>query len=218
MWIRIIHTKTGSRVFYALFDGMYNLFISVGIFVARFESKGMRRPQFVGRAVGKDSHVFYYAVTIDFSTVLFWESIRQIKFPKMKKFLFIFLMAFSGMVYAQDTIALANKQTILCKILEVGSSEIKYKKWSNPEGPTYTTAISDILSISYQNGEKEDLMTLQFFTKESPIQNSQTVAAQNASIQSIHTNIDYLKRDELLHRSRGCRIAGIIFFVVPALC
>lgn len=131
----------------------------------------------------------------------------------MKKFLFIFLMAFSGMVYAQDTIALANKQTILCKILEVGSSEIKYKKWSNPEGPTYTTAISDILSISYQNGEKEDLMTLQFFTKESPIQNSQTVAAQNASIQSIHTNIDYLKRDELLHRSRGCRIAGIIFFV-----
>lgn len=128
----------------------------------------------------------------------------------MKKFLFIFLMAFSGMVYAQDTIALANKQTILCKILEVSSSEIKYKKWSNPEGPIYTVAISNILSISYQNGEKEDLIALQFFTKESPIQNNQTVAAQNASIQSIQTNIDYLRRDELLRRSRGCRIGGII--------
>ena len=95
----------------------------------------------------------------------------------MKKLLFIFLMALSGTVYAQDTITLANKQTILCKILEVSSSEIKYKKWSNPE---------------------------------SPIQNSQTVAAQNASIQSIQTNIDYLRREELLRRSRGCRIGGII--------
>ena len=45
--------------------------------------------------------------------------------------------------------------TILSKVLEVNPDNIKYKKASNANGPTYTILIKDILSINYENGERE---------------------------------------------------------------
>ena len=41
------------------------------------------------------------------------------------------------------------------KVLEITSAEIKYKKGSNPDGPTYSIAKSDVFMIKYANGEKE---------------------------------------------------------------
>lgn len=45
---------------------------------------------------------------------------------------------------------------IRSKVLEVNPSVIRYKKDSNPNGPTYTINISDIVSINYENGETEN--------------------------------------------------------------
>lgn len=59
------------------------------------------------------------------------------------------------MVSAQDVIVKKDGSTVLSKVTEVGSAEVKYKKWSNQDGPVYTVAVSEILSINYQNGEKE---------------------------------------------------------------
>ena len=73
----------------------------------------------------------------------------------MKYFLFLLLSFFSVGASAQDVIVKKNGSTILCKILEVGTSEVKYKKHSNPKGPTYIISKKDILSINYKNGEKD---------------------------------------------------------------
>ena len=70
------------------------------------------------------------------------------------KFLALFLLC-SVTLFAQDIIVQNNGNTILSKVIEIGSTEVKYKKFSNLNGPTYTIAKAEILVINYENGEKE---------------------------------------------------------------
>lgn len=56
-------------------------------------------------------------------------------------------------ILADDVIVLRNGDIINGVVTEVLSSEIKYKKASNPEGHTYTEPKSSVLSIKYANGE-----------------------------------------------------------------
>ncbi len=64
-------------------------------------------------------------------------------------------------IHAQDVIVKKDGSTILSKVLEVNTADIKYKKFSNPNGPTYTIGKSEILAINYENGEKDDFGTFQ---------------------------------------------------------
>ena len=57
---------------------------------------------------------------------------------------------------AQDTIFKTDAQTISAKILEISPSEVRYKRFTNPDGPTYILPVSDISHIIYQNGERDD--------------------------------------------------------------
>lgn len=59
------------------------------------------------------------------------------------------------MSLAQDVIVKQDGSTILSKVMEINNKEIKYKKWSNMEGPIYAISRSEVLSINYQNGEVE---------------------------------------------------------------
>lgn len=68
--------------------------------------------------------------------------------------LFVLLVAATS-VSAQDVIVLKDGNTITSKVVEVGTKEIKYKKWSNQNGPIYTISITDIYAINYENGERE---------------------------------------------------------------
>ena len=74
----------------------------------------------------------------------------------MKKFILFLFLACSINMFAQDVIVKRDGSTILSKVLEVGTSEVKYKKFSNQTGPTYTIPVSVLLSINYANGEKDD--------------------------------------------------------------
>ena len=47
-------------------------------------------------------------------------------------------------------------ETILVKVIEVGTSEVKYKKLDNLNGPAFSVLKSDLLMIKYENGTKED--------------------------------------------------------------
>ena len=60
---------------------------------------------------------------------------------------------------AQDIIVLSNGDLIKSKVIEIGQSEIKYKKISNPNGPIYLINKSEILSITFENGETEKFGT-----------------------------------------------------------
>ena len=75
----------------------------------------------------------------------------------MKQFLFaILFFVCATHVSAQDVIVKKDGSTILSKVYEVNIDNIKYKKFSNPNGPTYTISKAEIMSINYENGEKED--------------------------------------------------------------
>ena len=57
--------------------------------------------------------------------------------------------------YAQDIIVMRDGSIVQSKVTEITSSEVKYKKYSNLDGPLYTIDKSTILAINYENGEKE---------------------------------------------------------------
>ncbi|MBQ6771122.1 MAG: hypothetical protein IJP44_09130 [Bacteroidales bacterium] len=67
----------------------------------------------------------------------------------------VFLLCMVGMALAQDVIVKTDNSTVLSKVLEITSTEIKYKKWDNQDGPTYSINRSEVSSINYQNGEVE---------------------------------------------------------------
>ena len=52
---------------------------------------------------------------------------------------------------AQDVIVKKDGSTVMSKVLEVNQDDIKYKKYSNLDGPTYTIYKKEIASINYEN-------------------------------------------------------------------
>jgi len=56
---------------------------------------------------------------------------------------------------AQDTIVNINDEKIEAKVIEISSSIVKYKKFSNIEGPIYSLDKDEIKEIHFKNGEVE---------------------------------------------------------------
>lgn len=57
--------------------------------------------------------------------------------------------------FSQDIITTKAGEDILAKILEISKTEIKFKKYDNPDGPLFTLLKSDVLMIRYENGSKD---------------------------------------------------------------
>ena len=57
--------------------------------------------------------------------------------------------------FSQDVITKKSGEDIQAKILEVGQTEIKYKKFDNQNGPTFTIVKSEVLMVRYENGTKD---------------------------------------------------------------
>ena len=73
----------------------------------------------------------------------------------MKAILTCLLLSLASITFAQDVIVQRDGSTILSKVVEVGTTEVKYKKYSNLDGPTYAILKSDIMVINYENGQKD---------------------------------------------------------------
>ncbi len=73
----------------------------------------------------------------------------------MKKILFILPFIAVG-VHAQDVIVKKDGNTIVSKVLEVNTADVKYKKYSNIDGPVYTISKAEVMSINYENGDRDD--------------------------------------------------------------
>jgi hypothetical protein len=56
---------------------------------------------------------------------------------------------------SQDVILLKNGGELKAKVLEVLPDMVKYKKWDNQEGPSYSESKANIVMIKYQNGTKD---------------------------------------------------------------
>ena len=68
---------------------------------------------------------------------------------------------------------LHSGEEIEVNIISIGSSEIQYKKASNPDGPTFSTARSKVFFITHEDGSKEIITPL-----------DQAVVAETASTQA----------------------------------
>lgn len=66
-----------------------------------------------------------------------------------------FVVWAGGLIFAQDIIVTKQSEKIEAKITDVEQDQIKYKKFSYQDGPTYTIKKSEIASIIYQNGDVE---------------------------------------------------------------
>lgn len=78
------------------------------------------------------------------------------------------MVAISALANAQDVIILEGNDSIVAKVLSIGTSEINYRRWNNLEGPIYSISVSDVFAIRYSNG------TYDYFSKN--IDNRQVVS------------------------------------------
>ena len=80
------------------------------------------------------------------------------------KFILIFTLYLgSNVAYSQDVITKKTSEDIQAKVIEVNTTEIKYKKFDNQTGPTFTILKTDVLMIRYENGSKD------IFNETSPV-------------------------------------------------
>lgn len=75
----------------------------------------------------------------------------------MRKIFFILFIAilFSGTAGAQDRIYRQNGKIVEAKIIEIGSSEIKYREFNNADGPVYVLETDRVKKIVFANGTEQ---------------------------------------------------------------
>ena len=78
----------------------------------------------------------------------------------MKKFLLLILCTVAILTTkAQDKIFRKNGQTVKAKIIEIGTSDIKYKMFGEPESPVYVLEKDRIVKVQYEDGRIEKFTT-----------------------------------------------------------
>jgi hypothetical protein len=77
----------------------------------------------------------------------------------MKQLLLLSLLfLLSKSTFSQDTIVMLSGKLIAAKVLEINSTEVKYKKYEMPDGPDYIEEKSKIKLIRYKNGTIDNMV------------------------------------------------------------
>ena len=84
-----------------------------------------------------------------------------------KSMLIFTLYLGSNVAYSQDVITKKTSEDIQAKVIEVTTTEVKYKKFDNQNGVTYTILKTDVLMIRYENGSKD------VFNETAPVKTAQ---------------------------------------------
>jgi hypothetical protein len=90
--------------------------------------------------------------------------------------------------YSQDIITTKSGEDIKAKVLEVNTTEIKFKKIDNIEGPTFSVLKSEILLVRYSNGTKDI-----FYEKSENQTQKNNLTVEN----------NYIKQTEISKKSSG---------------
>jgi|GEM_PF-925322 len=70
----------------------------------------------------------------------------------------ILLLFTISLSQAQDKIYKNSGEVLEAKVLEIGTTEIKYKTFVNQSGPIYTLLKADVIKITYENGSTENFV------------------------------------------------------------
>lgn len=93
-----------------------------------------------------------------------------------------FLMGLSSALSAQDILYLLNGDEVEAKLTEISSSELKYKRMDNLDGPVFVIERSKVFKIKYANGQSEVM------TKPGAAPATAPAAAVNPSAQTTTTS------------------------------
>ena len=133
----------------------------------------------------------------------------------LKLIQFVVLMLISNWAFTQDLIVLRDGKEIKTKVIEIYQLEIKYKKFINLEGPTYTVMKSDVLMIKYENGEKDIFKLQQNYVVPNQVSKDKILIANNMSTSRLRTilrkyPLAYNKYDE----GKNLYSAGIVIAIL----
>lgn len=74
---------------------------------------------------------------------------------EMPKAIFVLFLFISSLSFSQDQIHLRSGEIVKALVMDVGTQKIRYKKWSNQEGPNYFLDKFEINKIVFQNGAED---------------------------------------------------------------
>ena len=120
----------------------------------------------------------------------------------MKQMLVLLMLFCSIGAYAQDVIVKKNGSTIVCRIVEINSSEVVYKKWTDLKGSNYVMDRADVTAVNYENGRRVLISELS--------ENQFAPGLQNTGVQQLSDNA-LLNMDIQTHRygSKAKRLRAI---------
>lgn len=125
-------------------------------------------------------------------------------FNEMKKIFFVLSILSSINLFAQDVIVKHNGGTIISKVIEIKDSEVKYKKYNNPNGPTYSIALSEINQINYENGEKD------IFSANNEAKSSRELLILDIEFNNLHKKIKRLKQTAWIAGAALAVVGGVL--------
>ncbi|GAB4131113.1 MAG: hypothetical protein Fur0041_01100 [Bacteroidia bacterium] len=72
--------------------------------------------------------------------------------------------------FAQDKIQLKNGNQVTAVVLEVSPDYVKYKRYENQSGPTYSIPKSEVIRITYQNGQTDEMNPVSKVPASNPVE------------------------------------------------
>lgn len=137
----------------------------------------MNKTEFSGRLLASsDNNIVPFNGSISDPEVQFAEDIYSVQIPKC------------------DTIILRSGSVIYGKVEEIGQTEIKYRKCNNLNGPLISIAKTEVSSIRYINGTRENL---------------------NESVpQTYTTSATALPQNNLPRQNEGLSVAGFLASII----
>jgi hypothetical protein len=124
---------------------------------------------------------------------------------------FILTFFVSYKLFAQDTIVLQTGVEIKSKIFEISAADVKYKKFDNLNGPSYTTLKTDIFMIKYENGSRD---VLGISNKNTSASNSEPTNYGNKNQSGNTNNNDQVpQNDQYMSKDPTARLASDMVFV-----
>lgn len=123
----------------------------------------------------------------------------------MKHWLFLMLFCCAVCASAQDVIVKKDGSTVVCRVLEVKSSEVIYKLWTAQNGSNYVMDLSLVSSINYESGKKESFSEV-MENKYSPYNQSNGERQINDKALLIMDDLNKVKRLKIV----GYTVGGTI--------
>lgn len=108
---------------------------------------------------------------------------------------------------ADDVIVTTSGTTIDAKVVEISDTDVKYKKASNPDGPTYSMKIASVARIDYDNGTSDIFNTSATSYTPDPTPSS-VLTDITGDVSDTELMLRYAAIDKINRQVRNIRVAG----------